>query len=36
MKKMGILDNILFVLNCDFDEHRSYETGLIKRFKELS
>jgi GTPase SAR1 family protein len=25
IKKMGILDNILFVLNCDFNEHQSIE-----------
>jgi GTPase SAR1 family protein len=25
IKKMGILDNILFVLNCDFSEHQSFE-----------
>jgi len=25
IKKMGILDNILFVLNCDFSEHPSIE-----------
>jgi GTPase SAR1 family protein len=25
IKKMGIIDNILFVLNCDFSEHQSYE-----------
>ena len=25
IKKMGILDNILFVLNCDFSEHHSFE-----------
>ena len=24
IKKMGILDNILFVLNCDFSEHHSF------------
>ena len=25
IKKMGILDNILFILNCDFSEHHSLE-----------
>jgi GTPase SAR1 family protein len=25
IRKMGIIDNILFVLNCDFNEHRSGE-----------
>jgi GTPase SAR1 family protein len=25
IKKMGILDNILFILNCDFSEHQSIE-----------
>ncbi len=28
IKKMGIIDNILFVLNCDFSEHESYENLL--------
>jgi GTPase SAR1 family protein len=39
IKKMGILDNVLFVLNCDLDEHRSHEelVGLIERVsKELA
>ncbi len=33
IRKMGILDNILFVLNCDFNEHRSLEElqGLVRR-----
>ena len=36
IKKMGILDNILFVFNCDFSEHESVEElqKLIGRVKE--
>ena len=36
IKKMGILDNILFIINCDFSEHDSlYDLkGLIKKVKE--
>lgn len=36
IKKMGILDNTLFVLNCDFSEHPSFEElkGLIDRVTE--
>jgi GTPase SAR1 family protein len=36
IKKMGILDNILFVINCDFSEHESLEElqKLIGRVKE--
>jgi GTPase SAR1 family protein len=36
IKKMGILDNILFVLNCDFNEHPSIEelTSLASRVAE--
>ena len=36
IKKMGILDNILFVVNCDFSEHESAEglNQLIDRVKE--
>jgi GTPase SAR1 family protein len=36
IKKMGILDNILFVLNCDFSEHGSIEDlqALAARVRE--
>jgi GTPase SAR1 family protein len=36
IKKMGILDNILFVINCDFSEHESMEElhALIGRVRE--
>jgi len=36
IKKMGILDNVLFVLNCDFSEHPSIEDlkGLAGRVSE--
>ena len=36
IKKMGILDSILFVINCDFSEHESLEElqRLIGRVKE--
>ena len=36
IKKMGILDNILFVINCDFSEHESMEElqTLINKVKE--
>jgi GTPase SAR1 family protein len=36
IKKMGILDNILFVINCDFSEHESIEElqKLIGRVQE--
>jgi GTPase SAR1 family protein len=36
IKKMGILDNILFVINCDFSEHESLEElqKLIARVQE--
>jgi GTPase SAR1 family protein len=36
IKKMGILENTLFVLNCDFSEHRSFDElkGLIDRVGE--
>ena len=36
IKKMGILDNILFVVNCDFSEHESIEElqALVKKVKE--
>jgi GTPase SAR1 family protein len=36
IKKMGILDNILFVINCDFSEHESMEElqTLVDKVKE--
>ncbi len=36
IKKMGILDNILFIVNCDFSEHNSlYDlNALIEKIKE--
>ena len=36
IKKMGILDNILFVINCDFSEHESMDDlqGLIGKVRE--
>ena len=36
IKKMGILDNILFVVNCDFSEHESMEELeiLVSKVKE--
>jgi GTPase SAR1 family protein len=36
IKKMGILDNILFVINCDFSEHESIEEleTLVAKVKE--
>jgi len=36
IKKMGILDNILFIINCDFSEHESMEELeiLVKKVKE--
>jgi GTPase SAR1 family protein len=36
IKKMGILDNILFIVNCDFSEHNSlYDLNtLIEKIKE--
>ncbi len=36
IKKMGILDNTLFVVNCDFSEHPSFEEmkGLIEKVGE--
>jgi GTPase SAR1 family protein len=36
IKKMGILDNILFVINCDFSEHESIEElkNLVTRVSE--
>jgi GTPase SAR1 family protein len=36
IKKMGIMDNILFVINCDFSEHESINDlfSLIEKVKE--
>lgn len=36
IRKMGILDNILFVLNCDFDEHRGLRDleELVRRVEQ--
>ena len=36
IKKMGILDNILFVINCDFSEHESTDDlkNLVDRIRE--
>lgn len=36
IKKMGILDNILFVVNCDFSEHESIEelNTLVKKIEQ--
>ena len=36
IKKMGILDNILFVVNCDFSEHESLQElqTLVNKIKE--
>jgi len=36
IKKMGIMDNILFVINCDFSEHESINdlNALIEKIKE--
>jgi len=36
IKKMGILDNILFIINCDFSEHNSLHDldALIEKVKE--
>ena len=36
IKKMGILDNIVFVINCDFSEHESIEElqALVNKVKE--
>jgi GTPase SAR1 family protein len=36
IKQMGIMDNILFVVNCDFNEHESMEDldRLVKKVKE--
>jgi GTPase SAR1 family protein len=36
IKKMGILENILFVINCDFSEHESIDdlSDLVERVRE--
>ncbi|NQT67984.1 MAG: dynamin family protein [Desulfobacteraceae bacterium] len=36
IKKMGIMDNIMFVVNCDFSEHESIDdfNALIKKVEE--
>ena len=36
IKKMGIMDNILFVINCDFSEHESIKDlyALVEKVKE--
>ena len=36
IRKMGIMDNIIFVINCDFSEHDSLEefSGLVQRIKD--
>ena len=36
IKKMGIMDNIIFIINCDFSEHESINDlkSLIERIKE--
>ena len=36
IRKMGIMDNILFIINCDFSEHESIEDikSLAERIKE--
>ncbi|MGD9278309.1 MAG: dynamin family protein, partial [Desulfobacterales bacterium] len=36
IKKMGIMDNILFIINCDFSEHESIDDlqVLVKKVKE--
>jgi len=36
IKKMGIMDNIVFVVNCDFSEHDSVDDlqGLVDRIRE--
>jgi GTPase SAR1 family protein len=36
IKKIGILDNVLFVINCDFSEHESIAdlNGLIRKVQE--
>jgi Dynamin family len=36
IKKMGIIDNILFVVNCDFNEHASFEdlNALVDKVRE--
>ncbi|UCD33716.1 MAG: dynamin family protein [Desulfobacterales bacterium] len=36
IKKMGIIDNILFIINCDFSEHESIDDlqGLLEKIRE--
>jgi len=36
IKRMGIIDQVIFVVNCDFSEHESYDelAGLIIKIKE--
>lgn len=36
IRKMGIMDNIVFVINCDFSEHDSLEefSGLVEKIKD--
>ncbi len=36
IRKMGIIDNTIFIINCDFSEHESKEDliGLVKRISE--
>ncbi len=36
IRKMGIMDNIIFVINCDFSEHDSLEelSGLVQKIKD--
>jgi GTPase SAR1 family protein len=36
IRKMGIMDNIIFVINCDFSEHESLEefSGLVKKIED--
>ena len=36
IRKMGIMENIIFVINCDFSEHDSLEefSGLVKKIKD--
>jgi GTPase SAR1 family protein len=36
IRKMGIMDNIIFVINCDFSEHDSLEelSALVQKIKE--
>jgi GTPase SAR1 family protein len=36
IRKMGIMDNIIFVINCDFSEHESLEefSGLVQKIED--